>query len=786
MIMLQRNLLVSIRSFKRHKVSFLINFLGLVGGLTTALFVYLWVDHELKTDHFHVDGDRIFRLVSPNGGGETLLNTSPRFARELEATISGIELLVNSSWGSLKSGLEKEEEAFLATGEFASEGFFQLFTYPLIFGNEETVLKQPNAIVLSERTALKLFNSTDIVGEELEWRWYSFLEPVVVTGVYKDPPANSSVQFDYVLSFRVFEKYFKERIERSNRNGRTFIKLASGVKVEDVNEQIFRYTRENYPDFTGTPAFLIGYADYYLHGKYQNGENVGGRIVLVRLFAAIGVLILVIACVNFMNLSTARATLRAKETGVRKVMGVLRRSLVYQYLFESCTIAALAGITSTLLLLLLFPFFQRITGQTISLEPNLQLILSFSGIILLTGLLSGSYPSWYLSGFAPLKTLKGQFIVSSEGQWLRRGLVVFQFGIATVLIVSSLVLYHQMRFIRTKGLGYANDYIVNFETNGMNGASQQSFLEEVRRLPGVEKASGISHALFGAQKSSANINWSGKDPDQEVWFEWGYVDYDMLELLEIDLLRGRFFSRDYGSERTRVVINKATWDLMEVEDPVGMVLSVGEEEYEVIGVTDDFHFQSLYESIKPTFFLLNNGWSMKLAMRIKPNDIIPTIQLIEELYAGFNTGFPFSYTYHDQDQLQQYRTEQRVVRLSRYAAGLAIFISCLGLFGLTSFIVDRKTKEMGIRKVLGASPAALFGTVSKVFLLPVFIATLLGLLVSGFIVDQWLGHFAYRVELQWWFFGAAAVIMLTLAFFSSAGQMLKVLHVNPVKSLRDE
>lgn len=784
--MIIHNLKVSIRNFRRYKVSFFINLLGLVCGLVTALFIYLWVDHEQNVDKFHKNGDQIFRLVSDNAGSETLLNSSPRLAKQLVDAIPEVELLVNSSWSQLESSLVLEEQVFSSVGDFASDGFFDLFSYPLIRGNNASVLSEPNAIVLSESMAMKLFKTLDVVGRQLEWRWYSSIENVVVTGVFKELPTTSSAQFDYVLSFDIFERRYAERIANGSRLGRSYMKLTRAADVTAVNKKICEFVKINYPDFHLAPAFLISYSDYYLRNQYENGQPVGGRIGLVRLFIVIGLLILVIACVNFMNLSTARAALRTKEIGVRKVMGALKQSLIYQYLTESCLLSFFAGITALGLLALLFPFFQQLTGQTLTIHLNFRLATAFLAIVLLTGLLSGSYPAFYLSRFQPLRVLKGQLGTSVKDQWFRKGLVVFQFGVSLILITSVLVVYQQMEFIQSKSLGYSNEYILNFRTNNMNREKQQAFLSEARKLQGVEKASGITHALFGAQIAGANITWQGKDPDQVIWFEWGYVDHDMLELLQIETVEGRFFSRGFGDERTKVVINQVTKRLIGKENPVGEKLTVGETTYEIIGVAQDFHFQSLHEQIAPTFFILSSGYSMKLAMRIHADNISETVGEIGELYAKFNPGFPFEYTFHDQDQQKMYGTEKKVTALSKYAAAIAIFISCLGLFGLISFVTERKAKEMGIRKVLGASTSSLISVISMDFLVPLSLASIVGVPLSILAMDYWLNEFAYRIELKWWFFAASIFTMMLLALITSSSQVIKTLRANPINALKDE
>ena len=784
--MLNHYLKTSIRSFKRNRTSFLINLIGLIGGLATVMFIYFWVNHELHVDKFHQYDDQLFRLINQNGGNETLLNTSPRFSRELESAIPEIELMVLSSWGMLKSNLDVNNELFPAVGEFATEDFFELFFYPLLSGDKQTLLDEPNSIVLSERIALKLFNSLDVIGKTLDWRWFRFTEPVVIKGVFKDLPPISSAQFDYVLSFDIFERLFNSQIERGNSNGRTFIKLSSYASVSDINEKIKTYTKAAYPESTLKPPKLIHYSDFYLHNKYEEGQAVRGRITLVRLFIAIGTLILIIACINFMNLSTARASLRTKEIGVRKVLGSQRRSLIFQYLIESCLTSLIAGSIAMILVFLLFEPFKNFIGLDLELIIGIQTTGILISIMVFTGLLAGSYPAIYLSGFKPVHILKGQFFIHPGNQWFRKGLVVFQFGISFILIVSVLVIYHQMKFIQTKDLGYAKNYILNFQTQGMNRENQQSFLHASRQLPGVIEASGITHALFGSQRSGSNITWENKDPNQRIWFEWGYVDYDMLELLEMDLVRGRFFSKEFGAERNKVVINETTWRLMEESDPIGKRFTIDSTNYEIIGVTKDFHFQSLHEAIKPTFFLLGSGWSMTLALKISPENANNTIQQIESQYQTYNPGFPFEYSFHDQDQYSAYAEEQTITSLANFAAVLALLISCLGLFGLASFITEQKKKELGIRKVLGANAIELITTLLKAFLLPVVTGAVLGAFVSYFVAESWLNEFAYRMQLQWWFYAVSMLFLLLFSLFTSTTQILKALLTNPIDSLKEE
>lgn len=783
--MLNHNIKISFRSFKRHKTSFLINYIGLVAGLVTALFIYLWVTHELSVDRFHEEGDNLYRLVSGNDG-KVVLNTNAPFSLELAESISEIDYVVNSCWGPLYSWLAVEESSFHGIGEFGSKRFFELFSYPLLVGHAPTVLETPNAIVLSESMALKLFKTKDVIGEQIDWRWYSHEEPVVVTGIFKDLPKNSSQQFDYVLNFEVYDKISSDRVKR-NQSARTYLKLKDGASPEIVNQKIHDYTRATYPEYEGSPYMIIDFASYYLEDQYQNGQPAGGRIELVRLFTLIGILVLFIACINFMNLSTSRAALRMKEIGIKKAIGAGKSSLLSQYLIESCLISVVAGLTAVGMLFILLPTFERILDQQIGVDFNLSVVLGFVGIILLTGLISGSYPALYLSRFHPLKALKGSFVASSKDQWLRKGLVVFQFSSSLVLIIAVFVVYQQMQFVHTKNMGYNNDYIVNFRTTGMSGSKQKNFLNEIRKIHGVVKASGISHALFGAQKSGANMTWQGKDPEEEIWFEYGHMGYDMLDLLAIDLIEGRGFSREFGDESTKVIINQATKELMRVESAVGEKFIVNENEYKIIGVTENFHFHSLHEEIKPTFFLLNsNHWYLKIAVKVNPKQMQKTLAEIHEVYSKFNPGFPFQYSFHDQDQAKMYTSEITMSILTKYAAGLAILISSLGLFGLVSFLTERKAKEISIRKVLGASSITIMKLVTKDFILSIAIASIIGVVAAISIINQWLNGFAYRIDLKWWFFAGAISLILLVALLTSLSQILRIVMANPAHSLRNE
>ncbi|PHN05171.1 ABC transporter permease [Flavilitoribacter nigricans] len=782
--MLQHALLLAFRHFKRYRGSFLINLTGLAAGLTCAILIFLWVNDERQMDQFHTLDDRLYRLISDSHSNETVLNTSITVVERLQEEMPEIETVVNSSWGALESSLANGVEEFALTGEFATPDFFRIFSYPLLQGAPDQVLEQPHSIVLSEATARKLFHTTDVVGKTVRWRWFSHEEEVEITGVFAGTPANSSEQFDYVLSFDVFESYFRERIDRGNYLARTYLTLRAGADPAQLNRKISAFMQREYPEGSWRP-FVIPYASFYLHNTYEDGEAVGGRMAYVRLFSIIALLVLTIACINFMNLSTARASRRMKEIGIKKTIGASRRSLIFQHFMESILLSSLAGILALITAALLLPQFNQLTGKTLALFADLQFLPVFIGIVLATGIVAGSYPAFYLSSFKPTMIIKGKLEATFGEQWLRRGLVVFQFGISMILVAAVLVVHRQMDFMQNKNLGYRQDQILTFSTNGLQAENQQLLLSRLREIPGVTEASSITHALVGGQASNANLQWEGKAPESTIWFEHGYVNYGMMEMLDVDLISGRFFSEARGDETNKLVINETAAGVMGFPDPVGKTVRIAETEYEIIGVTRDFHFESLHELVKPTYFRLNDRWALKIAVKIDAGRERETLADIEGLYQTFDSGFPFAFTFMSEDYQQQYVAEKRVSTLSRYFAGLAVLISCLGLVALASFTAERRIKEIGIRKIMGASTRGIVWLLSADFTRIVLVAIVLAVPLGIWLSATWLDTFAYRIELEWWIFAGSGALMLLIAWLSVGYQTLRAAQMNPVGCLQE-
>jgi ABC-type antimicrobial peptide transport system permease subunit len=534
--------------------------------------------------------------------------------------------------------------------------------------------------------------------------------------------------------------------------------------------------------------FLKPYSERYLYGRYENGKQSGGRIEYVRLFSIIAVFILVIACINFMNLSTARASRRAKEVGIKKSIGAQRQSLIFQYISESMVTSLLSLLVAIAVVWMFLPAFNIITDKKIVLTlSDPQLLAMLLGVTVFTGLLAGSYPALFLSGFKPAAVLKGELKGSWGELWARKGLVVFQFALSVILIVSVLVIYKQIDFVQSKNLGYKKDNLISIPIEGKVESSLETFLTEVKRIPGVSSASSMGHDLIGRNNNTSGLEWDGKNPEDEILFENVRVNYDMLETLGVEMVAGRTFSREHSTDTSKIIFNEAAIRVMNMEDPVGKVIKLWDQyDLEIIGVVKDFNFQSLHDVVNPLFFMLDQRNTWNVMIRLEGGKEKETLKMLTDFYKEYNPGFSFEYTFQDQEYAKQYAAEQRVATLSGYFAAFAILISCLGLFGLATFTAERRLKEIGIRKALGSSSTNIVMLLSGDFTRMVLLSILIGLPVSYWLLSGWLERFAFHIDLEIWYFAAAGLIALLIAWLTVASQAIKAAMINPVKCLRSE
>ncbi|MEQ9413362.1 MAG: ABC transporter permease, partial [Cyclobacteriaceae bacterium] len=745
--MFRHNLLVSLRNFTRYKTTFAINLIGLSTSLACALLIYLWVADELSMDNFHEKDNRLYQVMERRQNLDnigTQQSTPWLLAEALEEEMPEVEyaaVATPADWFDPFT-LSVEDRSVSATGIYVGKNYFNIFTYPLIEGNLSKVLSDKNSIVISAELARRLFNTTNVVGNEIEFQHET---TYFISGVFTDIPTNSSEQFDFALSIEVQKDKIPQAFEWKNSGPNTYLTLKNGTNASEFETKIKDYIKTK-TDQTHRELFLAQYSKNYLYGGYENGAQTGGRIEYVQLFSLIAIFILAIACVNFMNLATARASRRTKEIGVKKTLGANRMGLVFQYLFESVSITLMALIVALFITYFFLPQFNIITEKHLTLQINWQLLAPFIGIALFTGLLAGSYPALYLSGFKPAAVLKGKLHTSFSELWTRKGLVVFQFTMSIIFIVSVWVIYKQIEFVQNKNIGYDKENIIYFQIEGKIRQSLETFITEIKRIPGIKNASSLGQSMVGGG-NTANIGWEGKDPELVSNFAYRPVNYGALEMLDLDLKQGRSFSRD-RNDSLKVVFNEAGIAAMGLEDPLGKVIQFGPFACEIIGVVNDFHFQSLHSDIEPLFFILVPPITEKVIVKLEPGKEQEALNALQAYYQEYNPGFTFDFRFLDQDYQAQYASEQRIGTLSKYFAGLAVLISCLGLFGLAAFTAERRQKEIGIRKVMGSSEFGIVYLLSSEFTKIVLIAIVIALPISYYLVASWLDAFEFRITLQ--------------------------------------
>ena len=791
-IMFKHNLLISYRSFLRFKSTFLINLIGLSSGLACTLLIYLWVADELSINNFHEKDSRLFQVFQNDVNGDDIM-TAPympgRMSRALKADYPEVEhasMVIPPSFftdgGVVKTG---EGDPIKAREQYVENDFLHIFSFPLLQGDINSALIDKRNVVISESLARSLFNRTDdVIGEVVSWEEGQIKGDFIISGVIADVPANSTMRFNILLNYELFMDRYKYMEDWGNSNPSAFLTLKEGSDAEAFNLKIADIKKKRV-EKTKSVFFIQQYSDHYLHGLFENGQIVGGRILYVRLFSGIALLILLIACINFMNLSTAKATGRLKEIGVKKAMGAKRASLIAQYFTES-TLLAFVGLFLAIGMTALFlPQFEALTDKQLSLEFNGLLLLSIPLIVIGTGFLAGIYPALYLSSFGTLQSLKGKLSRHFGDVWARKGLVVFQFFISIVLISSVLITSRQMDYIQSKNLGYNRDNVFYFSNNGIPEERYEAFLAALREIPGVSKAFTTSHDLAGKHGRTSGIYWTGKRPDQDFDFINLEMGPGFAEGMEIELLMGRYYDHNRPNEEQKIMFNETAIRMMGMEDPIGKKIKLWGREKEIIGVVKDFHANSLFEKIEPTFM---QAYSVldRTAIRVNTTEHKDAMEQIQAISKEFGNALPLEFRYIEQDYLRMYESEQRVTSLSSYFSVIAILISCLGLLGLTAYTVERRSKEMSIRKVLGSGAWRIVKLLSADFTRMVLISLLIGLPTSYFIAQNWLNDFEFRIDLEWWNFLLAGLLIWGVASMTVGYLAVKAAKANPAEGLRSE
>lgn len=780
------------RNLWRNKFFSVIKISGLALGIACSLLIMLWVNDEQNVDAFHKNGSQLYSVFERRynngeiGGGYATQGLMPD---ELKRVFPEVEYATGYAWSALNT-FEANNKIMKEKGNHAGQDFFKMFTYPMLQGNSTTALQSPVSIAVSKKMAEDFFGSSQqAIGKTIRYNNKRDLE---ITAVFDNVPASSSLQFDYIINWQVFLEDNSWTKDWTNNGPLTCIMLRKGTDAKAFENKISRFLDNYNKEQTAQAYIRLGiqrYGDVYLRpGLDKNGNISGTGMLYVKLFSIVAIFILLIACINFMNLETARSVKRAKEIGIRKVAGAIRFALVRQFMGEALMIVTIAVIISLTLVALVLPQFNQITAKDIHIPfTNMGFWLSLAALLLITGFISGSYPAIYLSSFKPVRILKGSLKFSTSALWFRKGLVVFQFILSTVFIIGTIVVSKQVNYIQSLNLGYNRENLFYIPLEGDLTSKYTVFKTEALKMPGIKDITHTTAAPTRINNGTTGVLWEGKDPNSNIDFTQVAVGYDFIKTMHIQMLKGRDFSKDFATDSVNYIINETALKIIGYKNPLGRSLTLWGTKGTIIGVIKDFHFNSLHTAINPLMLRLGENFDGGIALvKTEPGKTKEALASLEKVYKKLNPKVPFTYKFSDEEYQKLYKSEQVVRGLANYFAFLAIFISCLGLLGLVMFTAEQRTKEFGIRKVLGASPVILFNLLSKEFLLLVLIAIIIASPVAWFFSNQWLQNFAYRANVSWWVFVIAAFTALLIALMTISFQAIKAAVANPVKSLRME
>ncbi len=766
--------------------------MGLALGLACSLLIMLWVNDEYNVDAFHKNGSQLYSVYErQNHDGEwSAFYGSPGImADEMKRVLPEVQYATNFAWNDL-STFEANNKILKESGNHAGEDFFKMFTYPLLEGNAITALKTPSDIAISKKMAEDFFGSPEeAIGKTVR---YQNTKDFKITAVFDNVPENSTSQFDYIINWQSFLENNSWAKDWTNNGPLCYIMLRKDADPKAFGEKIVRFLDKYNKEQTPNDYVRLGiqrYGNVYLHSNFDKTAHIaGGRIQYVQLFSIVAIFILLIACINFMNLTTARSVKRAKEIGVRKVVGAVRFTLIRQFIGEALLIVLLSVTIALLVVSLVLPQFNQLAGKQIMMPfSNGTFWLSITALLLITGFISGSYPALYLSSFNPVRVLKGSLKFSRGALWFRKGLVVFQFILSIILIIGTIVISRQVHYIQSMNLGYDRENLVYIPLEGDLTGKYELFKNQALNMPGIQNITRVTQNPTQIENGTGGVDWEGKNPTSGIEFTWSMVGYDFTKTLHTQIIQGRDFSKDFMTDSVGYIINETALKITGYKDPIGKPFTFWQKKGTIIGVIKDFHFNSVHTTINPLVLSLgeNISWGEAL-VRTKPGKTKEALASLEKICKELNPKFPFTYKFSDEEYQKLYSSEQVVSELSNYFSFLAIFISCLGLLGLVIFTSEQRTKEFGIRKVLGASPGILFGLLSKEFLVLVFIAMLIASPIAWIVMNKWLQDYIYRIDITWWMFVVAGVLAVLIALITVSFQAIKTAVANPVKSLRTE
>jgi len=769
---------LTIRNIRKHKAYSFINIAGLSIGIACCLMIMLWVQDELSYDRFHKNAENIYAptfsngsLVMPTALSEFLKTEYP-------------EIILSTRFGEMGRNLLKfkDKDIYEEGGILVDSDFIRMFTVPFLIGNPETALEDPNSIVLSERLAQKLFGNKEPIGETVT---FSTAYDLTVTGIMANYPSNSHIRFEYIIPLE-FSKVWNNNLNNwESNNIQTYVQLQEGTDVQSLDDKISGVVESHRPQ-DKRPLSLQPLRRLYLNPF----NHIGSPIIFVYLFSAMAFFILLIASINFINLTTARSTVRAKEVGIRKTVGAYRNNLIKQFFGESLFLTLIASLAGIGLAILFLPMFNNLTGKDFSWEFVFQqrFLFGIMGIILLAVFLGGSYPAFYLSRFHPVRVLSGKLRTGMKGSIFRKVLVVFQFSLSVFLILGTVMVYRQARFLQEKDVGYDRNNIVIIGIGSRFVQNRDTIKAELLSNPNIQNVTLVDVAPYRWQSNAGvgDVHWEGKT-NQQVKMVMTNVDFDFLKTFGLKMAQGRFFSKEYSTDISDAfVVNEAAVRAMEMDNPLGKELNVWDFKRPIIGVVKDYNFESLHKKIIPMAMRIDPRGYQQACIRISLQNVEDSLAFLESKWKGIYPEYPFEYQFLDESLQDLYSSEQSTGKIVSVFTVLALFISCLGIFGLSSFTAEQRTKEIGIRKVLGASALSIVRYISKEFVYLVVIANILMWPIAYFLMNKWLQAYAYQVQIGWSVYILTGLAVLFISLITVGWQIIRVAVANPVDSLRYE
>lgn len=788
-VMIKNFFKIAFRNLVRKKVFSSINILGLSIGMASALLILLWVHNELGFDRFYTNTSRLYQMYNRDkfeGEMHSWGVTPVPMATALKKDYPEVEDVTRYS--NITFLVSNADKRFNLRGAFADSSFLQMFSFPLLHGNAAQSLNSNYNIVLTQKLAVKLFGNENAIGKTV---LIDSVENFTVSAVLKDLPNNTSFDFEYLLPWSFRKKLGWDNDNWASNEVSTFVLLKPGASQAVFDKKIENITKNHSKETT--LVFSHPLSRLHLYSKDDNGKLVGGQIETVRLFTIIAILILLIACINFMNLSTAQSEKRAKEVGIRKTAGAGRRGLIFQFFGESILIAFIAFIIGLFIVQLSLQGFNQLTGKQLFIDYANPLFWLFSLVfIFITGLTAGCYPAFYLSSFTPVKVLKGSFKKTNALVTPRKVLVVLQFSIAIILIISTIIVSQQIKFAQDRDTGYNKNSLVYTFVQGDADKNYPLIRQELLSSGSAVSVSRSSNPITQRRGDSWGFSWDGStEADKKTDFVRMGTDAGFVKTMGVELLQGRDIDiYNYPTDSTAILLNESAVKAMHVKKPLGMIVkNFGDMQFHVVGVVKDFILESPFEKKVNPIIIFGPSVDFLQVIHYKLNPLqsaSKNIAMAESIFKKYNPQMPFEYFFVDESYAKKFKSQQRTGNLSALFAGLSIFISCLGLFGLAIYIAESRIKEIGVRKVLGASVTGIASLLSKDFLKLVLIAFIIASPIAWFAMNKWLQGYTYRIDIQWWVFVSAGILSVLIAFITVSYQAVKAAMSNPVKSLRTE